>query len=66
MMVEDATVKDIEERPREYSESIVYDPSNDRFNLSKQVSINAPSVVLHVSNLKKETCTETKIIRLFE
>lgn len=66
MTVEEAPAEDIEEKPREYSECIIYDPSHDRFNLSKQVSINAPSIVLHVSNLKKETCTEAKVRRMFE
>lgn len=66
MEVDDAVPQDVEERPREYSECIVYDPSHDRFNLSKSVSINAPSIVLHVSNLKKETCTEAKLRHLFE
>lgn len=61
-----AVPEDLEPKPRQFTESIVYDTSYDRFNLSKPLSINAPSEVLHVSNLKKESCTEARLRKLFE
>ena len=48
------------------SEEIMICPSTMfRFRGSKSISINPPSNILHVSNLKLEICREDKITKIF-
>lgn len=46
-------------------ESVVYDEEFFRFGCKKSISINPPTNCLHVSNMKREFCTESKLMNLF-
>ena len=56
----------------EWSESIFYDSSFDRyffflhrFTEKRSITINSPSNTLHVSSLKKEICNENALFEIF-
>lgn len=61
----------LRERPREYAESVTLDESYHRYFqhlcsfASNKLSINPPSLVLHVSNLRRECCTNDYLRELF-
>jgi hypothetical protein len=57
--------EELQERPREYMETVIYDEEYFRFGCKKSISINPPTNCLHVSNMKREFCTDAKLYNLF-